>query len=72
MRSSLLPSVLSVAELPEDMDMAQLPFPDEEALEDAAEAAAKDVLVGAAEVAWGLDIVVVWCGVDEWNVDCVV
>jgi hypothetical protein len=54
------------------MDMAQLPFPDEEALEDAAEAAAKDVLVGAAEVAWGLDIVVVWCGVDEWNVDCVV
>jgi hypothetical protein len=39
MRSSLLPSALSVAELPEETDMAQLPFPDEEALEGAAEAA---------------------------------
>jgi hypothetical protein len=52
--------------------MAQLPFPDEEAREDAAEAAAEGVLVEAAEVAWGLGIVVVWCGVDELNVDCVV
>jgi hypothetical protein len=72
MRSSLLPSVLSAAELPEETDMAQLPFPDEEAREDAAEAAAEGVLVEAAEVAWGLGIVVVWCGVDELNVDCVV
>jgi hypothetical protein len=52
-----------MAELPEGMDMAQLPFPDEEALEDAAEAAAEGVLVGAAEGAWGLDIVVVCYGV---------
>jgi hypothetical protein len=62
MRSSLLPSVLSAAELPEEMDMAQLLFPDEDALEDAAEAAAEGALVGAAEVTWGLDIVVVLCG----------
>jgi hypothetical protein len=52
--------------------MAQLPLEDEEALEDAAEAAAEGALVGAAEVAWGVDIVVERCGVDEWNVDCVV
>jgi hypothetical protein len=44
------------------MDMAQLPFPDEEALEDAVEVAAEVALVGAAEVVWGVDIVVVWCG----------
>jgi hypothetical protein len=61
MRSFLLPRVLSAAELPEDMDMAQLLFPDEDALEDAAEAAAEGALVVAAEVAWGVDIVVVWC-----------
>jgi hypothetical protein len=63
MQSSLLPSVLFAAELPDEMDMARLPLGDEEALEDAAEAAAEGALVGAAEMAWGVDIVVVWCGV---------
>jgi hypothetical protein len=75
MRSSLLPSALSVAELPEETDMAQLPFPDEEALEDAVEAAAEGCWSGLRKGLEGWTLLwcaVVWCCVVELNVDCVV